>query len=111
MGSLPASRLQRRTLAAIATVSLLGLVYVIITSQQLTVQFPRGMYSSSPTPWNYGFKWTIFITPQDFEGIPDKTQRRAIQSWLRLHPKPEIVLVRLTKGSSTVTLLIPPHVL
>lgn len=30
------------------------------------------------------FTWTIFITPQGFVGLPGKTQRRAIQSWVRL---------------------------
>eukprot|EP00045_Choanoeca_perplexa_P012107 m.130774 g.130774 ORF g.130774 m.130774 type:complete len:716 (+) comp15888_c0_seq4:182-2329(+) len=104
MGSMPTSRMQRRTVAGIAFVSLLGMLYVILTSQQLTVQFPRSMYTNQQTAnlWNYDFRWTIFITPQDFEGLPDKIQRRAIQSWQRLHPKPEIVLVGQGKGYDRV---------
>lgn len=30
------------------------------------------------------FSWTIFVTPQGFRGPADRTQRRAIESWLRL---------------------------
>eukprot|EP00041_Stephanoeca_diplocostata_P009918 m.156830 g.156830 ORF g.156830 m.156830 type:complete len:742 (+) comp17950_c0_seq8:272-2497(+) len=39
------------------------------------------------------FNWTIFITPQGFVGGPEHTQRRAIMSWLRLDPKPRVVLL------------------
>lgn len=33
---------------------------------------------------DYGFTWSIYITPQGFVGGPARAQRRAIESWLRL---------------------------
>ena len=48
------------------------------------------------------FEWTIFITPQGFVGAAAHQQRRAILSWLRLKPRPRIVLVGRGEGYETV---------
>ena len=55
-----------------------------------------------PNMYDYDFTWTIFITPQGFEGIHDRLQRRAIESWIRLYPRPKVVLVGKEKGYDQV---------
>ena len=58
--------------------------------------------ASMPNMYDYDFTWTIFITPQGFEGIHDRLQRRAIESWIRLYPRPKVVLVGKEKGYDQV---------
>eukprot|EP00043_Microstomoeca_roanoka_P014979 m.149237 g.149237 ORF g.149237 m.149237 type:complete len:754 (-) comp16155_c1_seq1:177-2438(-) len=68
---------------------------------------------SSQELYDYDFTWTILITPQGFTGIPARLQRRAIESWVRLHPRPRIVLVGQGEGYEEVAkefgLEINPH--
>eukprot|EP00056_Hartaetosiga_gracilis_P003090 m.59689 g.59689 ORF g.59689 m.59689 type:complete len:737 (-) comp11328_c0_seq1:26-2236(-) len=63
--------------------------------------------------YDHDFTWSIFITPQGFSGAPKKMQTRAIESWLRLNPKPKIVLVGQGEGYEDVAeeygLEINPH--
>lgn len=64
-------------------------------SAKLTRVYP------APTPLlprAASFTWSIFITPIGFVGDHARIQRRAIQSWVRLHPKPRIVLVGKGEG-------------
>jgi len=49
--------------------------------------------AAPPRPDDFEFTWAIFITPQGFEGEAGDRQRRAIESWLRLKPRPVITLV------------------
>ena len=39
----------------------------------------------------HNFTWTIYATPRDFVGQAARDQRRAIQSWTLLRPRPRIV--------------------
>ena len=90
-------RVPRRIVTTILIAGLLGSIWVFLHSHSVLLSFspPKDIVNKA---LKYDFTWTIFITPQGFEGLPDKTQRRAIQSWLRLKPKPNVVLVGQGKG-------------
>eukprot|EP00049_Salpingoeca_infusionum_P015209 m.292234 g.292234 ORF g.292234 m.292234 type:complete len:734 (-) comp15837_c0_seq5:572-2773(-) len=63
--------------------------------------------------YSMDFTWSIFITPQGFVGLPSRLQRRAIESWIRLEPRPRIVLLGQGAGYEEVAkeygLEINPH--
>jgi hypothetical protein len=44
--------------------------------------------------------FTLFSCPKPFHGLSGITQRNAIQSWVRLDPRPEIILVGDEKGTA-----------
>jgi hypothetical protein len=46
----------------------------------------------------FDMKITIFATPKNFEGIFKIIQTNAINSWLNITPKPEIILIGNSKG-------------
>mmetsp|Transcript_21205 Transcript_21205/g.55302 ORF Transcript_21205/g.55302 Transcript_21205/m.55302 type:complete len:734 (+) Transcript_21205:388-2589(+) len=56
---------------------------------------PRRAVGSNGSPFDLptNFSWTIFITPQAFVGEAEQVQRRAIMSWLRLTPRPRVVVL------------------
>jgi len=43
--------------------------------------------------WQIGEHWTLFSVPHPFVGAHERKQRRALESWARLEPRPEIVLM------------------
>ena len=45
---------------------------------------------------------TLFATPKKFDGHIGVIQRNAIQSWTRIHPKPEIILFGTDPGTAEV---------
>ena len=63
--------------------------------------------------YNLDFQWTIFVTPQGFVGSVDSQQRRAIESWQRLIPRPRIILAGRGVGFDTIAaeygITIDPH--
>eukprot|EP00052_Salpingoeca_macrocollata_P017587 m.143482 g.143482 ORF g.143482 m.143482 type:complete len:775 (-) comp20434_c0_seq2:60-2384(-) len=75
-------------------------------ARSLTTQPPNALYS-------YDFEWRIFITPAPFTDNNGRLQRRAIQSWQRLNPRPSIVLVGTGEGYDEVAaefgLLVDPQ--
>ncbi|EGD73448.1 hypothetical protein PTSG_05152 [Salpingoeca rosetta] len=69
--------------------------------------------TSNEAMYDYDFTWSIFITPQGFSGLPNRLQRRAIESWIRLKPRPKVVLVGQGEGYEEVAkdydAIINPH--
>src|SRR6266853_240338 len=45
---------------------------------------------------------TLFSTPKPFEGHSDVIQRNALQSWKRLHPDVEVILLGDEAGTAEV---------
>ena len=46
---------------------------------------------------------TIFACPKPFRGHAGAIQRNAIKTWMRLHPRPEVILFGDDEGTSEVT--------
>lgn len=87
--------------------ALSGLVVVILLvgfrmSSQHEAASLCARSSSDGASLDLNFEWTIFITPQGFVGPADQQQRRAIKSWLRLTPKPRVVLAGQGEGYDVV---------
>ena len=57
--------------------------------------------SGSPNPATRPLL-TLFATPKKFEGHIGVIQRNAIQSWTRMHPRPEIILFGQEPGSAEI---------
>jgi hypothetical protein len=59
--------------------------------------------SSSPSPKpGTATPVTIFATPKRFEGHVEVIQRNAIGSWMRLNPRPEILLFGTESGAAEI---------
>eukprot|EP00053_Salpingoeca_punica_P009097 m.81418 g.81418 ORF g.81418 m.81418 type:complete len:764 (-) comp14876_c0_seq3:854-3145(-) len=76
----------------------------------------RSLMRGSQSPesiYSYDFTWTIYITPAPFVDTNGRVQRRAIESWLRLTPKPRIIMLGQGEGYADVAaeyqLTVDPH--
>src|SRR4051812_49821153 len=63
-------------------------------------EFSAGAVGPGPAP--RGSKLTLFSLPKPFSGIFDTIQRNAIESWLALEPRPEIILFGSEPGTAEV---------
>eukprot|EP00055_Hartaetosiga_balthica_P011981 m.56418 g.56418 ORF g.56418 m.56418 type:complete len:724 (-) comp7798_c0_seq3:3104-5275(-) len=114
----PTSQMRRNTLYLVVGVVVVFLVVGVVVHHKHKLSAssvvdgnqdgysrPKRSVETSSSPrsvFDYDFTWSIFITPQGFTGIPRQLQTRAIESWLRLEPKPKIILVGQGEGYDEV---------